>query len=106
MEDGIENIRYILMNMMHPNYDVAIEEFTKLHTDKQAGNKLTVLPNIANTRSVVKVVAHVGWIEENRTRLQNAINSGLIIRQRDYTALPEVLALLASPDWPQPTYEE
>ena len=101
MKDGTENIRYLLMDMTHPDYKKAITEFKKLHTDKEEGNTLTVLPNKAKTKAIVKVVAHVGWIQDHKTKLQNAVSSGLIIKSRDYSGLPQVKALLASNKWPK-----
>ncbi len=101
IKDGKENARYLLMDMTKPQYQATENAFRKLHTDKFADNTLTVLPNIANTRAIIKVVAHVGWIEEERGRLQAGLASGLILEIHRYAQLPRIYELLASPEWPK-----
>ena len=108
IKDGKENSRYMLLDMTKPQYKATENAFRKLHTDKFADNTLTVLPNVANTRAIIKVVAHVGWIEEERGRLQAGLASGLILEIHRYAQLPRIYELLASPEWPQeegPTVE-
>ena len=101
MIDGKTNIRYLLLNMTHPSYNGMITSFTNMHTAKEAGNTLTVLPNIANTQAVVKVVAHVGWIQEEDGRLEAGLINGSIIAVHPYEELNQVHAYLASNEWPQ-----
>ena len=102
IKDGKENARYMLLDMTKPQYVATERAFLKLHTDKFANNTLTVLPNIANTRSIIKVVAHVGWLEDERTFLQGGLASGVILEIHPYEELPRIYELLASPEWPQP----
>lgn len=106
IKDGKENSRYLLMDMTRPPYDGMITAFTKLHTDKFANNKLTELPNIAMTRSIVKIVAHVGWIEEEAGRLTAGLANGTILEIHPYEELPRIYELLASPEWPQLEIDE
>ncbi len=101
IKDGKENARYLVMDMTSPQYTAFEARFLKLHTDKFANNTLTVLPNIANTRAIIKVVAHVGWLEEERGRLQAGLASGVILEIHRYAQLPRIYELLASPEWPQ-----
>ena len=101
MIDGKSNIRYLLLDMLKPSYNGIITAFTALHVAKEAGNKLTVIPNIANTRAIVKVVAHVGWIQEENDRMNTAIGNGLILEVHPYEELDQVHAYLASNEWPQ-----
>ncbi len=101
IKDGKENARYMLLDMTKPQYQATENAFRKLHTDKFTNNTLTVLPNLANTRAIIKVVAHVGWIEEERGRLQAGLVSGLILEIHRYAQLPRIYELLASPEWPQ-----
>jgi hypothetical protein len=111
--DGKSNRRYLVMNMTHDSYAAKIAHYTKLHTDKQAGNKLTVLPNIAGTQSIVKVVARPGWVDDDLfdelqvLPLTKGVDeaSRLYINVYTYDDLAEVHALLASSDWPQAEIE-
>ena len=99
MKDGKENIRYILLDATHAKYDALITKFTKLHTDKESGNKLTVIMRNDNKRALVKVVGHVGWIQDLKARMDADRLSGLILKVRNYNALPQVTELLARPAW-------
>lgn len=105
MKDGKANIRYILMDMTHRSYAGTIEVFTKMHTNKQAGNILTVIPNSANIKSLVKVVGHVGWLEDEAGRLTDGLASGLMVSVYDYDSLGQVQIMLASSAWPQALME-
>ena len=95
MRDGIENIRYLLLDMTHPSYTGLINRFTQLHANKEAGNTLTVLPNVANTQAVVKVVAHVGWIQEEN------LNVPAILEIHPYEEINIIHDYLRSTDWPE-----
>ena len=99
--DGKTNIRYFVMNMEHDDYDAMIEHYTLLHTNKEAGNRLTVIPNIANTQAIVKVVAHADWIAEQQSNMAEDEESGLCINSYTYDQLNQVHDLLRSSDWPQ-----
>lgn len=101
IKDGKDNTRYLLLDMKHTDYATIITRLLKLHTNKEAGNKLTVLPNTARTRAIVKVVAHVGWLEDEKTRLDTAKADGLIINSYIYKELSNIYTLLASKEWPQ-----
>ena len=101
IKDGKENARYMLLDMTKPQYVATESAFLKLHTDKFANNTLTVLPNVANTRAIIKVVAHVGWIEQEKGRLTAGLASGLILEVHPYEELPRIYELLASAAWPQ-----
>ena len=101
IKDGKENSRYLLMDMTRPQYPGFETSFLTLHLNKFADNALTVLPNIAGTRSIIKVVAHVGWIEEEKGRLQAGMANGTILEIHPYEELPRIYDLLASPEWPQ-----
>ena len=104
--DGKTNIRYLHMNMEDDDYEDAVAHYLAMHMAKDANNKLTVLPNIEETESIVKVVAHVGWIAEEQTAMDDGIESGLYINIYDYEDLPAVLALLRSVAWPQPDEDD
>ena len=99
--DGKENARYLLMDMTKSQYSAFEARFLKLHTDKFANNILTVLPNIAGTRSIIKVLAHVGWLDDEQSFLQGGLASGVILEIHPYEELPRIYELLASPEWPQ-----
>lgn len=99
---GISNIRYLLVNMAHGGYNGLITKFTALHEAKEAGNTLTVLPNINNTLAIVKVVAQPGWVQSEDAYLKAQQLSGLIVNIHPYTELNQVHAYLASAEWPQP----
>jgi len=101
IKDGKENTRYLLMDMTKPQYPGFETAFLTLHLNKFADNALTVLPNIAGTRSIIKVVAHVGWIEEEAGRLTAGLASGVILEIHPYEELARIYELLASPEWPQ-----
>ena len=101
IKDGKENARYMLLDMTKPQYIATERAFLKLHTDKFANNKLTVLSNVANTRAIIKVVAHVGWLNDERGRLTAGLASGLILEIHPYEELPRIYELLASAAWPQ-----
>jgi len=102
VRDGRSNIRYILMDMTHPAYFGAIKKFTAMHVAKEAGNKLTVLPNLAGTQAIVKVVAQVGWAQNEHGYLRGGKASGLIIKVMSYSDLLEVHDYLRSPEWLDP----
>lgn len=101
IKDGKDNARYLLMDMTHPAYNGTENSFRKLHTDKFANNTLTVLPNIAGTRSIIKIVAHVGWLDDEKGRLNGGLASGVILEIHPYAELPRIYELLASAEWPQ-----
>ncbi|KKK78888.1 hypothetical protein LCGC14_2839030 [marine sediment metagenome] len=101
IKDGNENKRYMLLDMTKPQYSATERAFLKLHTDKFANNTLTVLPNVGNTRAIIKVVAHVGWLEDEQSRLTAGLASGLILEVHPYEELPRIYELLASAEWPQ-----
>ena len=101
IKDGKENARYMLLDMTKPQYVATERAFLKLHTDKFSNNKLTVLPNVANTRAIIKVVAHVGWIDDEQGRLTAGLASGLILEIHSYEGLPRIYELLGSAAWPQ-----
>ena len=101
--DGKENARYLLMDMTKPQYPAFEARFLQLHLNKFADNALTVLPNIANTRSIIKVVAHVGWLDDEQGFLQGGLASGVILELHPYEELPRIYELLASAEWPQDT---
>lgn len=93
--DGKPNIRYLLLDMNHPSYTGLINRFTQLHENKEPGNKLTVLPNVFDTRAIVKVVAHVGWIQEEN------LNLPAILEIHPYEEINVIHDYLRSTDWPQ-----
>lgn len=101
MKDGNENKRYLLVDATHPAYNGLVESFRALHTAKEAGNTLPIRPNTAGTEAIVKVVAHVGWVEEEAGRINAGLVSGVILAVYTYDELPEVTALLGSAAWPQ-----
>ena len=101
MEDGITNIRYLLVDMTHAGYNGLISKFTALHIAKEAGNTLTVKPNTANTQAIVKVVAQPGWIQSEDAYLTAQQSSGLIIAIHPYLELNQVHAYQNSSEWPQ-----
>ena len=97
----MDDIRYLLFNMQHEEYDAAIAYFLDLHLQKDPNNTLTVRPNVANTQAIVKVVAHEGWTEEEAPKVPTYTNNGLLLAVYRYEDLPTVRALLASSEWPQ-----
>lgn len=86
---------------MHIDYADTITAFRTIHTNKESGNTLTVLPNNANTQAIVKVVGHIGWLEDESKRLTDGLASGLMVNIYDYDNLDSVHVLLASAVWPQ-----
>ena len=101
IKDGNDNKRYLLMDMTKPQYLAFKARFLQLHLNKFADNALTVLPNIANTRSIIKVVAHVGWLDDERGFLEGGLASGVILEIHPYEELPRIYELLASAQWPR-----
>ena len=101
MEDGRDNIRYLLLSMDEPTYTGLVQRFKNIHTQKEAGNTLTVLPNIAGTQSIVKVCGHVGWLDDEAGTMADGRASGAIAEIYTYDDLPTVQGLLGSADWPQ-----
>ena len=95
------NIRYLLLDMTHVKYTDALLHLTALHENKEAGNKLTVLPNINKTQAIVKVSAHEGWVEEETPRLTATETQDLFLAIYDQSQLREVNQLIGSSEWPQ-----
>ncbi len=125
IRDGKANIRYLVMDMTHGDYKDTVDAFRSIHAMKAIAELikaasdseqdpfemgtlpdvltvvLTILPNNANTQAIVKVVGHVGWLEDKATMMSNGLTSGLMLNVYDYDDLPNIHALLASSDWPQ-----
>jgi len=99
--DGKTNIRYLLLSMDEPTYTGLVNRFKNIHTQKEAGNTLTVRPNIAGTQAIVKVVGHVGWLDDEAGTMANGQASGAIAEIYTYDDLPTVRSLLGSDAWPQ-----
>ena len=106
MEDGIGNIRYLLVDMTHGGYNGLINAFKALHRAKNAaqgnedsGHELTVRPNLANTQAIVKVVGGETWMDDENSRLTGGLASNLILNIWGFEDLPSVKALLGSTEW-------
>ncbi len=108
--DGKTNIRYILADMTHVDYGDMITAFITIHIDKNLDQNpdkvtdedtvLTILPNTAETQAIVKVVGHVGWLNDEDTRMTDGLSSGLFLNIYTYDDLPSVHAIISSRDWP------
>lgn len=106
IKDGKDNIRYLVVDMHALNYAPLVSWYTLLHTRKESGNKLTVIPNIAKTEAIVKIVAHVGWLEEEAETLSLGIDIGLITHIYTYSQLNHIYDLLRSVAWPEDPGDE
>lgn len=102
MKDGIDNIRYLLMDITAPDYQSLVDRFEYLHDKKQKGNPVTKRECINPDHRIVKVCADIGWLETERSLMDTSKldSSGAILAIYEYKDLVIVNSLKKSGEPP------
>lgn len=99
VDDGTDNIRYLFMDTTKLSYGGMITALQNMHKAKEEGNTLTVIYRLDGLQSLVKVVGHVGWLEDFNDFLNGGIANGSIISINTYNNLSQVTEILATTEW-------